>query len=430
MILEEKKRLAILIGEELAERARYDWFAKARATQLPPQESYEKPWRVWLILAGRGFGKTRMGAETIRLWVKEKKARRIALIAKSIQEARLVMVEGVSGLLSVHPPYERPLFQASKRQLLWPCGAIATLYGAEQYEQLRGPQFDAAWLDEFAKFRHQKAVWEQVLFSLRLGKNPRCIITTTPRPSRVLEALLKDPTVIATRGTTFENKENLAASFLEDIIRQFGKTQFGSQELYGELLKEQEGALWKRSLFQYQKPPEDSQGHLLLERIIIAIDPAMTHTENSDETGIVVAGIDETRQAFVLEDLSGRFSPADWGRRVVEAYWHYRADRIVAEVNRGGDLVERIVRSLDPTVSYKAVRATRGKITRAEPVAALYEQGKVFHRHYFELLERQLCEYVPALVSYSPDRLDALVWALTELLLEGENRPLKIWRTE
>jgi predicted phage terminase large subunit-like protein len=425
---DEKTYFTAMLQREVHRRQlqqdQYLWHKQARPNQLPPPGD----WRIWLILAGRGFGKTRTGAETLRLWVNQARAKRIALIAKSIYEARAVMVEGPSGLLSVYPPQQGPLFSPSKRQILWPCGAIATLYGAEQYEQLRGPQFDTAWIDEFAKFRQQKALWEQLLLSLRLGQDPRCLITTTPRPSKMLEALLKDPAVVVTKGTTFENQTNLAPAFFDSIIAQFSGTQLGAQELYAEVLTERDGALWQRALLRYAQPESDATGQWQLDRIVIAIDPATTHTQDSDETGIVIAGLDAQKRAFVLEDLSGRLSPADWGRRVVEAYWRYKADRIVAEVNKGGDLVERVVKSMDNTVSYKAVRATRGKATRAEPIAALYEQERVFHVRPFTLLETQLCTYVQGSTSRSPDRLDALVWALTELFLEAENRPiLKIW---
>jgi phage terminase large subunit-like protein len=424
----EKAYFIAMLQREIHRRQQqqdqYLWHKKARPNQLPPPGD----WRIWLILAGRGFGKTRTGAETLRLWVHQGRAKRIALIAKSIYEARAVMVEGPSGLLSVYPPQQGPLFSPSKRQILWPCGAIATLYGAEQYEQLRGPQFDTAWIDEFAKFRQQKALWEQLLLSLRLGQDPRCLITTTPRPSKMLEALLKAPNVVVTKGTTFENEANLAPAFFDSIITQFSGTQLGAQELYAEVLTERDGALWQRALIRYAQPESGTDGQWQLDRIVIAIDPATTHTQDSDETGIVIAGLDAQKRAFVLEDLSGRLSPADWGRRVVEAYWRYKADRIIAEVNKGGDLVERVVKSIDNTVAYKEVRATRGKTTRAEPIAALYEQERVFHVRPLTLLETQLCTYVQGSTSRSPDRLDALVWALTELFLEAENRPvLKIW---
>lgn len=427
---ENKKRLSSLVCQELQRRkallASYDWLKKARPEQLPPSGK----WRVWLILAGRGFGKTRTGAETIRLWVQQGIAKRIALIGKNLYDTRFVMVEGVSGLMSVHPPARCPAFFPSKRQIRWPNGAVASLYGGETYEQLRGPQFDAAWIDEFAKFEHQQELWEQVMLGLRLGDNPRCIITTTPRPSKEILRLLEDPLVVVTHGTTFDNKENLAAGFLQDIVKQFDGTRLGAQELYAEVLTEREGALWQRSFLRYAQPPCTVEGLWDLRRIVIAIDPADTSTETSDETGIIVAGIDEKKHAYVLEDLSGRMSPTDWGRRVIEAYWRYKADRIVAEVNKGGDLVEKMLHTLDARAAYKAVRATRGKAIRAEPIAALYEQGRVSHVCPLPLLEAQLCDFCPDSSGSSPDRLDALVWALTELCLTPtlHTNP-KIWKT-
>lgn len=412
--------------EELQKyREGFDWLKNARPNQLPP----DGDWVVWMILAGRGFGKTRSGAETIRLWVAKGSVRRIALIGKSIYEARAVMLDGESGLLNIYPAKHKPEFHAAKRQVVWPCGAVATLYGADQYEQLRGPQFDGAWIDEFAKFRHQRSLWEQLSFCLRLGSHPKCIITTTPRPSRTLEKLIREPFVVVTRGTTFENEKNLSPTFMTMLTKQFSGTQIGAQELYGELLTERAGALWRRDILHYAEPEIDQEGEMVLERIVVAIDPATTCTEESDETGIIVVGLDENKVGYVLEDLSGRCSPAEWGQRAVKAYWHYRADRIVAEVNKGGDLVERVIKSLDNTVSYKAVRATRGKAVRAEPIAALYEQRRIFHRRPFRELETQLCEYIPGETSKSPDRLDALVWGLTELMLVSETCPkIKLWK--
>ena len=292
-------------------------------------------------------------------------------------------------------------------------------------------QFDAVWIDELAKFRYPDEAWSQLMLALRLGTDPRCIVTTTPRPIPLIEKLLVRDDVVVTRGTTFENSGNLAPAFLDQIVKQFEGTRLGAQELYAELLTEQQGALWRRDLIRYQEPPYEECGLPKLARIVVAIDPATTHHEESDETGIVIAGLSGDKCAYVLEDLSGRLSPGDWGQRVVEAYWRLKADRVVAETNKGGDLVERILRSLDPTIPYKAVRATRGKFTRAEPIAALYEQNRVFHARPLSLLETQLCSFVPGISSKSPDRLDAMVWALTDLLLESESNPnLKLWSTE
>lgn len=418
-----RKRILKLLKEEVRRReqhkALYNWSLHARSNQLPP----EGDWRTWLILAGRGFGKTRTGSETVRMWVNQGLYKRIALIGRSIREVRDIMVEGQSGLLSCCPKDERPRFEAVTNRLVWPNGAVATLFGGDNFEKLRGPQFDLAWVDELAKFRRPQDLWEQLMLCLRLGQNPRCIITTTPRPIPLIEKLLKSSDITLTKGTTFDNEKNLAPAYLKQIVKQFEGTRLGAQELYAELLTEQQGALWQRSIIRYQQPQENYQ------RIVIAIDPATTHHDQSDETGIIVAGITKDRTAYVLEDLSGRHSPAYWTQRVVEAYWRYKADRIVAEVNKGGDLVERVIRSFDSRISYRAVRATRGKMTRAEPIAALYEQGKVFHERPLTLLENQLCHYVSGLSTKSPDRLDALVWALTDLLLDKENHPtLKIWK--
>lgn len=406
---------------------RYAWVKNARPNQLPPPGE----WRTWLILAGRGFGKTRTGAETLRSWITSGRYRRVALMSKTIGEARAVMVEGTSGLLEVHSPLERPLFERTRQQLVWPNGTLATLYGADHFERLRGPQFDAVWIDELAKFRYPQEAWDQLMLALRLGSDPRCIVTTTPRPIPLIEKLLTRDDVVITKGTTFENRRNLAPAFLNQIVKQFEGTRLGAQELYAELLTERQGALWRRDLIPYREPPYDEKGALKLARIVVAIDPATTHHEESDETGIVIAGLSDDNDAYVLEDLSGRLSPGEWGQRVCEAYWRLKADRVVAEVNKGGDLVERILRSMDPAIPYKAVRATRGKFTRAEPVAALYEQRRVFHARPLSLLETQLCTYVPGITVKSPDRLDAMVWALTDLFLESEANPaLKVWTSE
>jgi phage terminase large subunit-like protein len=406
---------------------KYTWNNFARPSQLPPPGD----WRIWLILAGRGFGKTRTGSETIRTWINYGHYKRIALMSQSIHEAQSVMVNGESGILETHPPSNRPTFKRTEHQLKWSNGACATLYGADHFERLRGPQFDAAWIDELAKFRYAEEAWNQLMLTLRLGSDPRCIITTTPRPIPLIEKLLRRDDVVVTKGTTFDNSANLAPAFLNQIVKQFEGTRLGAQELYAELLTERPGALWRRDLICYQEPPYDDKGFCKLVRIVIAIDPATTHHAESDETGIIIAGLSEEKCVYILEDLSGRLSPGDWGQRVVEAYWRLKADRVVAEVNKGGDLVERILLSLDSTIPYKAVRATRGKYIRAEPIAALYEKNRVFHAHPFSILETQMCSYVPGSSSKSPDRLDALVWALTDLLLESESNPsLKLWTAE
>lgn len=408
----EKKR-------QRQETLRYDWQKNARQSQLPPKGD----WRVWLILAGRGFGKTRTGAETLRQWVGQGLCRRLALVAETEAEVRQVMVEGSSGLLAVHPPSERPLYEPSKRILSWPNGAIATCFSAEAYEQLRGPQFDGAWIDELAKFREGEKVWDQLMFGLRLGQSPRVVVTTTPRPTKLLKKLTKDPEVILTKGSTFENAKNLAKPFLDYIRKHYDKRWLGRQELYAEFIEEREGALWTPSVLERARA---SFQNVPLQRIIIAIDPAVSHGVKSDETGIIAAGLNAEGRGVVLEDLSLRGPAHLWIGKVIEAYHRLKADRIVAEVNMGGDLVEQLLRSHDPTLSYKPVRATRGKILRAEPIASLYERGKVWHADHFPELEDQLCSYSSGMTSPSPDRLDALVWALTELMLSRSPTP-KIW---
>lgn len=384
---------------------KFDWGKNARPEQLPPNGK----WKTWLIMAGRGFGKTRIGSETIRMFVDSKKSKNIALIGKTIHETKSIMVEGVSGILSAYPKFEIPKYISNINKIEWPNGAFARIFSGDNFESLRGPQFDTVWIDELAKFRNPDMLFDQVSLSLRLGKSPKCIITTTPKPIPVLSKLIKDSNVYITRGSTFDNAKNLSKSFLDDIKKRYENTQIGSQEIYGELLEELEGALWARDMIKYRATTDEFR-----QRIVIAIDPAITNNDLSDETGIVVAAkcIDNTFQ--VIDDLSGKFSPADWGERVVHLYKKYNADKIVAEVNRGGDLVEQIISITDKTIPYKAVRATRGKLTRAEPIAALYEKGYVFHERPLRILETQMCTY--NINSHkSPDRLDALVWAITEL---------------
>lgn len=419
--LQEIKQQRISMGCNDA----YDWKKRARSNQKIPQGD----WALWLILAGRGFGKTRTGAESVRQLVEEGGYKRIALVGASILQTRSIMVEGVSGLLSIFPPNMRPRVEMTKREIHFKNGAIATLFGGEQVDQLRGPQFDAAWVDELAKFRHPQKLMEQLQLCLRLGAHPRCIVTTTPRPLPLFQKWLTQDNIVVTRGTTFENAANLSPLFMEQVVKEFEGTTLGSQELYGEILTETKGALWQRKNIIYSDIPHDEHQRFQLKRIVVAIDPATTHHEDSDETGIVVVGMDEQGQGFVLEDLSGRHSPLDWGQRAVQAYHTYRADRIVAETNKGGDLVERVIRSIDPHVSYKEVRATRGKATRAEPIAALYEKGIIFHKRPFHALEDQMCSFVPGSTRKSPDRIDALVWGFTELFLEREaTAALKMWR--
>jgi predicted phage terminase large subunit-like protein len=395
----------------------YDWSFWARPTQLPPDGT----WRVWLLLAGRGFGKTRTGAEMIRARAVARTARRVALVAPTAGDARDVMVEGDSGILAISPPWERPRYEPSKRRLTWPNGAVATLFSADEPERLRGPQHDAAWCDELASWRYPEA-WDMLMFGLRLGVDPRVVVTTTPRPTQLLRELISDPTVVVTRGTTRENRANLAPGFLGQIVRKYQGTRLGRQELEAELLEDVPGALWTRGVIEAARA---STAPTLI-RVVVAIDPAVSVTDGADETGIIVAGKDNDGRGWVLADASGRYQPAEWAKTAIAAYRAHNADRIVAEVNNGGDMVEATVRMIEPNAPFTAVRASRGKVIRAEPVAALYEQGRVRHLGAFPQLEDQMCAFTPDAhgdsklrsLGYSPDRVDALVWALTDLLVE------------
>ena len=395
----------------------HDWPFWARPSQLPP----EGQWRVWLLLAGRGFGKTRTGAELVRARAAGGAARRIAFVAPTAADARDVMVEGESGVLAISPARERPLYEPSKRRLTWPNGAIATLFSADEPERLRGPQHDLAWCDELAAWRYPEA-WDMLMFGLRLGDDPRVVVTTTPRPSQLIRGLLTDPKVVVTRGRTVENRANLAPAFLEQIVKRYEGTRLGRQELDAEILQDMPGALWRRAVIEAARRSDIPE----LSRVVVAIDPAAASGEQADETGIIVAGRDIGGHGYVLADISGRYTPAEWARAAITAYRAHAADRIVAEVNNGGEMVEATLRMIDPNVPYRAVRAARGKAARAEPVAALYEQGRVRHIGALPQLEDQMCAFVSGsqgnfdrkAAGYSPDRVDALVWAMTELLVE------------
>jgi phage terminase large subunit-like protein len=408
-----RNRLVWSLPRDKALRLKYEWPYRARPEQLPPPGD----WRVWLLLAGRGFGKTRTGAELVRTRVGAHTARRLALVAPTAADARDVMVEGESGVLAIAPPWDRPLYEPSKRRLTWPNGAVATIFSADEPERLRGPQHDFAWCDELAAWRYPEA-WDMLMFGLRLGGDPRAIVTTTPRPTKPIRALLADPKVVVTRGTTAENRANLAPAFLDQIVRRYQGTRLGRQELDAEILDDMPGGLWQRGIIEATRTSTLPE----LSRVVVAIDPAVSASEDADETGIIAAGRGANGHGYVLADASGRYAPAEWARVAIAAYGAHQADRIVAEINNGGDMVEATLRMIDPNVPFSAVRATRGKVARAEPVAALYEQGRIHHIGAFPQLEDQMCSFTSdfdrTAAGYSPDRVDALVWALTELLVE------------
>lgn len=417
----EREKLLRSLTDREAASLDYDWGFWGRPSQFAPPGD----WLTWLILAGRGFGKTRTGGEWVRSIVCGSTPLsgggygRIALVAETAADARDVLVEGESGLLAIHPPGFRPNYEPSKRRLTWPNGAVATLYNAVEPDQLRGPQHDAAWCDELAKWRYAQETWDQLQFGLRLGVDPRQCITTTPRPIPTLRQIMKTDTTAITRGSTYDNRANLASSFLSQVIERFEGTRLGRQELNAELLDDVPGALWTREMIdtaKLTKPLPDMQ------RIVVSVDPSGTagESDDGDSVGIVVSGKGVDGRGYVLADRSCKLSPDGWGRRAVAAYREFNADRIVAERNYGGAMVQHVIRTVDKTVPYQEVVASRGKVVRAEPVAALYEQGKVSHVAGLTDLEDQMCAMASDgyLGEGSPDRLDAAVWGLSELMLK------------
>jgi phage terminase large subunit-like protein len=410
-VAERKAALEQFSAKDLSELL-YDWRGfLARPDQIAP----DGDWSIWLILAGRGWGKTRTGAEWIKENVASGQYRRIALVAETAADARDVLVEGESGLLSIYPNGERPLYEPSKRRLTWPNGAVGTLYNATEPDQLRGPQHDLGWCDEIAKWRYARETWDQLQFGLRLGHNPKQLATTTPRPIELVKAIVagQEGKVAVTRGSTMDNRSNLAAPFLEKIQKRYAGTRLGRQELNGEVLGDMPGALWQQGsidLYRVREMPK-------LERIVVSVDPAVTDTETSDEHGIIAAGVGEDQRGYVIEDASVKGSPVDWARRAISTFDKYDADAIVIEVNQGGDMVRHVLNSIRQGLPIIEVRATRGKHVRAEPISALYEQGRVSHVGSFSELENQMTMMTNA--GYqgegSPDRLDAAVWAFTEL---------------
>ena len=384
----------------------WDWPLWARPDQLPP----EGVWRTWLLLGGRGSGKTRSGAEFVRRLAKTANLR-IALVAPTFDEARMVMIEGVSGLLSVHPSFARPKFEPSKRVVTWPNGAQAQVFSAEAPDGLRGPQFDAAWCDELAKWKQAEKVWEMLQFALRMGENPVAVVTTTPRPIPVLKKILNDKSTVVSRSRTIDNKTHLAKPFLDVVTARYGGSRLGRQELDGEMLEDDPDALFKREDIDRLRVSEAPS----MKRVVVAVDPPASFNAKSNACGIVVVGLGENGHCYVLADASlERASPKRWAEKVKAVYDTHKASRVVAEVNQGGAMVEQVLRQVAPDLPYRAVHAKVGKRLRAEPVAALYEQGRVHHVGSFAALEDEMCAAIEE--GKSPDRLDALVWAVTELV--------------
>jgi phage terminase large subunit-like protein len=411
------------IAGALADALETDYRSRARPSQLPP----EWDWLVWLILTGRGWGKT----WTASSWVNElamTSVCRIALIGATAPDVRDIMIEGETGVLRTAPSWGRPSYEPSKRKIEWPNGSVAHAFSAEEPDRLRGPQFHYGWLDELASFPNDEEVWNMFQFGLRLGQQPRCVITTTPRPKKLIRSLLgrggKDVAVV--RGNTLENAPNLAPGFMDAIQRRYGGTRLGRQEIEGEVLFDVPGALWTRAMLEKAY----FAGHLpTMKRVVVAVDPSGTRGEEDagDSVGIVVAGLGLDEKGYVLADRTCKLSPDAWGREAVRAYREFKADRIVAERNFGGALVEHVLRTIDRNVPYREVTASRGKTQRSEPVAALYEQGRVRHAGSFPELEDQCCAMTGDGYSGdgSPDRLDALVWAISDLMLGATVTPTR-----
>ena len=376
-------------------------------------------------MAGRGWGKTRTGAADAMLYALRNPEVRVAVVTPTFGDLRRVAFEGVSGILKTMPKEcllngRGQGYNSSASEIRLYNGSIIMGFSATEPDRLRGPQFHRAWCDELAAWRYPEA-FDQLMFALRLGDKPQCIITTTPKPTALIRMLMARNDTIITTGSTFENSDNLAASTLAMLKERYDGTTLGRQELYAEVIDQMEGALWSLSMIEGKRVSEIPE----MKNIIVAVDPAVTSGDDADETGIVVVGKDTNNEYYVLEDKSGKYSPDQWGNVAIDLFHQWDADRIVAEVNNGGDLVERLIRTIDPNVRYKSVHASRGKMVRAEPVAALYEQGKVHHRGVFPELETQMCTYTGERPKPSPDRLDAMVWGLSEL---SKSRGEVAWR--
>lgn len=390
---------------------RWHWPFRARPNQLHPSGE----WRTWLALAGRGFGKTEAGAQWVRQRVKDG-ARKIALVAETQKDLEEVMVKR---LLAISSPNEMPSVRYKPVRLVWPNGAEALGYNGTEPDQLRGPEFDTAWVDELAKYRYARNLWDMLQFTMRSGDDPRVFVTTTPRPIAVLREIINDPTTTITRGKTLDNANNLPKQFIDGMLTRYGGTRLGRQELDAEMLEDVPGALWTRTMLDAAmlqgEPPK-------MQRIVVAVDPSGTKGDGSgDDIGIIVAGRGNDGRAYILADYTCQLSPEGWARRAVEAYGEFKADRLIAERNFGGAMVEAMIRATRAPVAYKEVTASRGKSVRAEPIAALFEQGRVSFVGAYPELEDQLCSFTPSgyVGDGSPDRADAMVWALTELMIDG-----------
>lgn len=403
-----------------------DFLTFAHKHQRPPDAANNgKDWTTWLILGGRGAGKTRAGAEWVRSIALADPQARVALVGETEHDVRSVMIEGVSGLLSIHKQHERPRWISTRRRLEWPTGAVAEVFTAENFEGLRGPQFSAAWCDELAKWRHAEDTFDMLQFGLRLGERPRQVVTTTPRPIALLKKLIADPSTALTRAGTRANAFNLPPSFVEQVLTRYGGTRIGRQEIDGEIVEERADALWTRAGLEsccVDAAPEE----LNLVRIVVAVDPPASAKKGSDACGIVAAGRAEDGTVYVIEDGSvAGLTPQGWAMKAVSLWHRLKADSLIAEANQGGDMVKAVINEADREVPVVLKHATRGKYHRAEPVAQLYEQGRVKHAGVYPALEDEMCDFgIDGLSSgKSPDRLDALVWAIGALTFGARGQP-------
>ena len=429
--MSQRQRLHILshLSEADLETLGTTWEIFAHPHQYPPQCAPNgQPWLTWLMIGGRGAGKTRAGAEWIRAQAlglppfAHQAVERIALVGETEHDVREVMIEGVSGLLAVHPRGDRPLWSPSRKRLEWTNGAVAYAFSAEDPESLRGPQFGCAWSDEMAKWRYAEATFDMLQFGLRLGSQPRQLITTTPRPTALLKRLMCDPASAVTRAPTRANALNLAPTFLKSVMARYQGTRLGRQELDGEIIEDRPDALWTRALIESCRvgdaPP--------LQRIVVAVDPPASSSKRADACGIVAAGITDAGAIYVIaDDTVSAATPSAWAARAIALWRRLEADALVAEVNQGGEMVRTVINEIDSTVPVNAVRATRAKWLRAEPVATLYEQGRVKHVGAFPALEDEMCDFATSGLSSgrSPDRLDALVWAISTLTFSSRAMP-------
>lgn len=420
------------LSAKQVEELQYTWSFWARPEQLEPKGD----WNVWFINAGRGFGKTRAGVEWVREQIK-KGHKRVAAVASTNSDIERVMVKGESGFLACchkedktykGKPLGYPEWSPTKRTLTWENGAKVEFYSAEEPERLRGPQFSAAWCDELAAWNKDQDTWDMLQFCLRLGKHPRVCVTTTPKSTVLVRKLLKDTKTYVTTGSTFDNAANLADTYLSAVKEQYEGTRLGRQELYAEVLTENEGALWTADMIDSCQISREELPELI--RVVVAVDPAVSANVESDNTGIVVAGVCEQGKAYILGDYTFKGLPEAWANKVVDLYHSFGCSRIVYESNQGKDLIPSLFKTVDENLPLRGVHASSAKIARAEPVSALYEQGKVFHvrnpqdpEASLTELETQMTTYEPMGKHKSPDRYDAMVWALTDLMLKGFAKP-------